>query len=143
MLILDCPPGKATIRLEYRTSFKKGRILRGLWGRPFLTTVTSEKSLEVSSFSEQEFLDLKKRLSEAEKKVIDLHKDNSILREKNGDLKKEIEKLLELTGKLQEEILQLNLEKQDFSGYLRELEQIRDNYEKSLKGKLRKIFRKK
>ena len=141
--ILDCPPGKATIRLEYRTSFKKGRILRGLWGRPFLTTVTSEKSLEVSSFSEQEFLDLKKRLSEAEKKVIDLHKDNSILREKNGDLKKEIEKLLELTGKLQEEILQLNLEKQDFSGYLRELEQIRDNYEKSLKGKLRKIFRKK
>jgi len=141
--LLDVAEGRANLRMEYRTSFKSSRSIRGLWIHPYLTQREKEPDSKEVPYTEEDFNRIQKELVQARLLLEKAEKDyQGLLVEKEGWLE-EKEKNLQLIGELEARSLRLEEEKDFLEQQISRLEEIRREYEKTLCFRLKKVFKKK
>jgi hypothetical protein len=139
--ILDVKEGSALLRFEYRTSLRSQFPIRGIWAQPFLTERITESVQEEALFTESEFIKMRKELIQKKLLLDRAQKDKKDLLAELDELKKEMEKVLRLAGKLQEELVQNEEEQKNMVKQLAQLHEIKKSFDKTLTGRLRKLFK--
>jgi hypothetical protein len=145
--LLDIKTGSARILFKIGgLNVESGEEIWGLWSHPFLSnrlTKVEGKIKVVETTASEDAYEIKRQLEEKEKLCASLKEKSQEVEEQLKELEEEIKKktqrIAELTLKLHE--VESNREKDE--KYIMELEQIRDEYQRSLGKKIKGIFRKK
>ncbi len=141
--LFDAAAGEGFLRLEYRTSLRSHYPLCGLWVSPFLTDRLATAPPQEVSLPHKDYEETRKELLEKRMLLERSEKEKQKLSDEIYTLKQELDGMTNLVGELQVQILQLEEKSKSSEERISELEQIKKAYDKTLRARLKRLFKRK
>lgn len=136
--LLDIEDGNAFIRLEYRTPSKTTIPIKGLWAEPVISQRMS--SWQASYHSEYEISQLKEKAEKAQRLLDETMAQNKAIAAEFAEISRENDQLLSALKTIEERLADAESREQQLMDRVKELLKIKRDYEKTLTGKMKKIF---